>query len=301
MDETIEITKSEDNWVNIKVDSQIFSGFMKCGEYYNLHYNRHLVPLSPPSASILKGTLAHFGFHAFNAARIEGKNWSDSSLAGLTSAKKNAIKLEGLDTEDALQVYNTLNEFWEYRKQYEGSEIPLAAERTFCVLIYEDAKIRIRIYLTGRIDYIFKLISSPSIIPLDYKTESESWFYSTLNNQFKFYALATKSNIVIVQRVGFQKTKKPEEKYKIESLNYDPEVLKEFVEGEIRDTCLDLLTALSENKFRKNYTACIQGHFACMFSDRYNNGGICSVSPKIREEKIEKYFRVGQEWSPENL
>src|SRR5258705_4116761 len=131
MDEIIEITKSQDDFVNIKVDSQIFSGFMKCEEYYNLHYNRHLVPLSPPSASILKGTLAHFGFHAFNAGRIEGKNWTESSLSGLTAAKNNAIKLEGLDTEDALQVYNTLNEVWEYRKQYEGTVIPLAAATTF--------------------------------------------------------------------------------------------------------------------------------------------------------------------------
>jgi hypothetical protein len=46
-----------------------------------------------------------------------------------------------------------------------------------------------------------------------------------------------------------------------------------------------------------NTTSCIHGHFACQFSDKYN-GGICNVSREVREQKLERYFKVGEEWNP---
>lgn len=293
-------TEIEDGWTNVKVDSQVFSAWMSCPRYMDYRYNRHLVPIAGPSHYILKGTLAHEGTHKFNVARIKGADWASAKAIGLQAARVKAPTLN-ISADDALDVYRLLEQFWEFKQSNAIYEIPLAAERTFTVLVYEDELLRLRIYLTGRIDYIFKLISGDGgIIPLDYKTESEKWFYSSMSNQFKFYAIATKSNSVVIQRLGFQTSKKPEEKFKTETISFDPEVMDEMINVIIPETCKNMLIAIEEKKFLPNTTNCIHGHFACMFSDKYNNGGICSISPKIREEKIARYFSVGQEWSPEN-
>lgn len=300
LDETKIETEVVDDWTNVKVDSQVFSAFMSCPRYMDYRYNRHLITITGPSVNILKGTLAHEGTHKFNLARIEGHTWKEAVSIGLAACRVKAPTLN-IDADNALMVYRTLEEFWEFKQSNAVYEIPLAAERTFNVKVYENPELRLRIYLTGRIDYIFKLISGDSgIIPLDYKSESEKWFYSGLSNQFKFYAIATKSDIVVVQRIGFQVTKKPEEKYKTETINFPPGVMKEFIEEIIPQTCMNLVIAMQENKYLPNYTNCIHGHFACMFSDKYNNGGICSVAPDIREEKIRSYFSIGIEWNPEN-
>lgn len=292
-------TTQEENWTNVKVDSQVFSGFMSCPRYMDYRYNRHLVPISGVSTSIGKGSLAHEGLHKFNKARIEGASWNDAKSIGLASARLKAPTMN-IDADNVLLVYRTLEEFWEFKQSSAIHEIPKAAERTFTVLVYQDESIRLRIYLTGRIDYIFSLVSNNNLIPLDYKSESERWFYSGLSNQFKFYSIATKSPVVIVQRLGFQTTKKAEEKFKTESINFDADVMDEFINEIIPETCKNLLLAIEEKKFSPNYTNCIHGHFACIFSDKYNNGGICTVSRKIREEKIERYFSIGEEWNPEN-
>jgi hypothetical protein len=300
MTEEIQVEKTEDDWTNVKVDSQVFKAFMACQRYFQLHYQRHLVPITGPSTSILKGSLAHYAFQKFNEERIKGTNWDAARTSGLQEARKKALEL-GMDADNALLVYRTLEEFWEYKKTTEGSEIPLACERTFCILVYENEELKLRIFITGRIDLLFKLLNNPAkLYALDYKTEAESWFYSALTIQFKFYALATRNNVVIIQRCGFQKSKKAEEKFKTESINFDEDILAEFRDEIIPETCMNMLVAIENGKFAPNFANCIHGHFACMFSDKYNNGGICAVSPKVREEKLERFFTVGTEWSPEN-
>lgn len=290
----------EDDWTNIKVDSQVFSAYMSCQRYMDYRYNRHLVPISGPSVNILKGTLAHEGTHKFNLARIEGATWNEAKSIALAACRVKAPTMN-IDADNVLAVYKMLEEFWEFKQSNAIYEIPLAAERTFNVKVYENAELKLRIYLTGRIDYIFKLISGDGgIIPLDYKTESEKWFYSGLSNQFKFYAIATKSNTVIVQRLGFQTSKKAEEKFKTETINFSDDIIKEFTEEIIPQTCMNLIISLEEKKYLPNYSNCIHGHFGCMFSDKYNNGGICTISREVREEKIRSYFSVGVEWNPEN-
>lgn len=284
----------EEKWTNVQLDSQILSTFMSCPCKCNYVFNRHLIPVGGISSSFEKGQLAHIGLHAYWKERIKTGDYQASAIAGLDAAKKASLTFTNLPVEDALDCFSNLVEFFKFIQQ--SSWIPVATEQAFRFKAYEDPNLRLRIYLTGRIDLIVKTPQVP-IIPVDNKSESERWFYSQMSNQFRIYALACKSNVLGVQRFGFQKSLKPEDKFKMELLPFDPNTLEEWRTVTLPYWVKQYLLANEDNFWPMNHTSCISGHFACQFSDKYN-GGICNVSTEVREQKLERYFKIGEEWNP---
>jgi hypothetical protein len=76
-------------------------------------------------------------------------------------------------------------------------------------LLYEDDDIRI--YMTGKIDLRVNTKGYTNL-PYDHKTFSRSSPVNQMSNQFKNYCTA-KSNYLIVNRIGLQKTLKPHDKF----------------------------------------------------------------------------------------
>jgi len=290
----LETPIKEEKWTNIQVDSQIFSTFMSCPRKCDYVFNRHLVPISGVSKSIEKGQLSHTGLHAYWKSRIEGNDYQKASIDGIEAAKKEWPTCKNLQQDDALDAFQTLVQYFKFIQN--SAWIPVAVEQAFKFIAYEDPILRIRIILAGRIDLIAKTPQIP-IIPIDNKTESERWFYSVMSNQFKIYCLACKVNVLGVQRFGFQKTLKEEDKFKMELLSFDPDILEEFRTETLPHYCKQMLLCQEEEYWPMNTTSCISGHFACQFSDKYN-GGICSVSRNVREQKLSRYFTIGAEWNP---
>lgn len=287
----------EEKWTNVQVDSQILSTFMSCHRKADYVFNRHLVPIHGVSGAIEKGQLAHIGLHAYWKARIAGENYQEAAKGAIEVAKKEAVAFKNLDAENALGCFQNLVDFFKFISN--SSWIPVFVEQHFKFIAYEDPSIRLRIILTGRIDLGLK---TPTIdlIPVDNKSESERWFYTQMSNQFKIYALACKANVLGVQRFGFQKTLPPEQKFKMELIPFDQDILDEFRTEILPYWCKQLLICQSDNYWPPNTTSCIHGHFACQFSDKYN-GGICNVSREVREQKLERYFTIGQPWDPANF
>lgn len=294
--EVEETEKESKNWINVQVDSQIFSTFLSCPRKCDYIFNRHLVPLTGASKSIQKGLLSHIGLQTFWQARIDGNNYHESCTLAIDKVREESIKYSNLEGDDSLLVLKTLVEFLKHNQS--SSWIPLATEKVFRFIAYESFPLRI--ILTGRIDLIVKT-PQINILPIDNKSESERWFYSAMSNQFKIYALSCKSNLVGVQRFGFQKTLEPKDKFKMELISFDQDTLDEFREEILPYYCGKLIESQETKYWPPNTSSCIHGHFACEFSDKYNNGGICSVSRLVREQKLERYFKVGEEWNPENL
>ena len=293
-----ELQNTEEKWTNVQVDSQVLTAFMACPRLYDYTFNRHLVPIGGVSKSIQKGQLAHIGIHHYWKARIDSKDYQEASTDGINAAKKAIIQFPNLASDDSLDVLHNLVNFFKY--QTTQSWIPLFTEYYFKFLAYEDPELKLRIYLTGRIDLG---VRTPQIklIPIDVKSEAERWFYSAMRNQFKIYALACKTFMVGVQRFGFQKTIKDEDKFKLELISFDPDTLDEFKNETLPFWIKRLLIAKEDNFYPMNTSNCIHGHFACMFSDKYNAGGICSSSRELREQKIARFFTIGEPWNPEDF
>lgn len=284
----------EEKWTNIIVDSQILSMFMSCPRKMDYVMNRHLIPLGGVSKNIEKGQLAHIGLHAYWKNRLEGGDYQSASLAGIEAAKKEYPKFQNLDTENALDCFNNLIAFYKFISN--SSFIPIFVEQHFKFLAYEDSILRLRIYLTGRIDLGLKTPSG-MLIPVDNKSESERWFYSVMSNQFKIYCIACNVNALGVQRFGFQKTIEEKDRFKLELLSFDQDILDEFRYETLPYYCKQMLVCNEEGYWPPNTTSCVHGHFKCVFSDAYN-GGICSVSREVREQKLKSYFTIGEPWDP---
>lgn len=285
----------EPKWQNLMVDSQILSSFMSCPRKMNYQFLQHLVPIQGPSQSILKGSLIHHGLQSYYSSYSNGDQYRDRVKAGLSIMREKAPEL-GLDAENTLLVYRTFEEYCEY-KQSEILQI-LGIEKVFKQVIYEEFPLRV--IVTGRMDLVIQddylRKGSPQIIPVDFKSESEKWFHSVLRNQYMIYSIVCNSPVMYIQRVGFQKTKKAEEKFERVILDMVPSVLQEFQFSTVPHYAKQLLIAMEDNYFPPNHTACTSGHFACQFSDKYY-GGICSVAPNMRSAKLERYFE-SREWNP---
>jgi len=270
--------EAKEKWTNIVFDSQILSSFMACPREMNNRFNKHLVPIGGISSSIMKGQLAHIGLAKYYERMGQGAPREICRLAAIEEMKIKSPTLD-LDGDDIILVHRTFNEYVEYRK----GDVFLVqfVERHFQIKIYESFPLRI--FLTGRIDLGITEPNSSQIIPLDHKSESEHWFYSSLSNQFKIYALACNSSELIVNRFGFQTSLKAEKKFKRERIVFDLGCMDEFKNEVLPYYAKQMLIVMEDNYYPPNYTNCIKGHWGCIFSDRYS-GGICNIKPELREE-----------------
>lgn len=287
-------------WLNVQFDSQVLSSFMSCPRKSNWQFNQHLTPIDGTKTSFEKGIIAHVGIGAYYNALKLGEDIYSARKAGMNAAKMKAPEMVNTIPDDILLCYRTLEEYFEYRKN--DSFTVLGTEVLFKVTIYESYPLRI--ILTGRIDLIVKEMNG-SIVPWDNKSEAEYWFYSATSNQFKIYCLATNSNTLVVNRFNFAEynnldsEKRLDKKFHREHLQFDQEVLDEFKNETLPYYAKQMIIAMEDNYYPPNFASCISGHFACQFSDKYN-GGICNQPKEIREEKLKRYFTIGEEWNPKN-
>ena len=293
----IEPEVETEKWTSIQVDSTLLSIFMSCPQKYKFTMVDHLQPIGGQSQSIRRGLYVHDASLTYWKHRIaNGEDYKEALKQGLITLKEKLNSDPKFDSEEKLEI---MQNFLDFIKFIQGSSwIPLAAEKHFRIKAFEDESIKLRIYLTGRIDLILRT-PQISILPIDNKTESERWFHTQMSNQFKIYCLATGANILGVQRIGFQTKMEPKDKYKMELMPFDADVLEEFRTITLPYWVKQLIMCHEENFFPMNPINCVHGHFKCQFSDAYN-GGICNVSRSVREQKLGRYFVKGEAWDPSN-
>ena len=283
-----------DKWTNVQVDSQVLSLFMSCPRKYQYVFDRHLQPVSGVKPAFQRGTIVHDALLAYWRERIKTGDYQVAVQLAIRKAKEQFDKSSAFDADQKL--YN-LGVILEFLKWIQGMNwIPLEAEKYFKIKIYEDHNLKLRIFLTGRIDLI---VRTPQIakLPIDLKTESERWFHTQMSNQFRIYCMACEVNLLGVQRVGFQEKLEAKDKFKLELMPFDPDVLEEWRTETLPYWVKQLMIAHEENYFPMNTTNCVHGHFKCEFSDA-NEQGFCNVSRNIREQKISRYFVIGEPWDP---
>lgn len=186
-----------------------------------------------------------------------------------------------LETEEGEDVIKNVTEYCEFY-QNDGWQ-PIEVEGRFSRILYEDPKLII--VLEGYIDLITDSRAGRTVV--DSKSSSRRQEPSFLSNQFIGYAWAVDVASVTVDKVGFQKTLKPKERFNRYILSYPKELKEEWHEWAVYWAKM-LIFAIKNGVYPPNFTSCDK-YSGCIYEP------ICRTTPGAREWKAATLFRVDSE------
>jgi hypothetical protein len=176
-------------------------------------------------------------------------------------------------------------QFKEYAKFYEHDEWrPLAVEGVASKILYEDDDISF-VY-NGKIDMVAE--HGKITMPWDHKSSQRRQIPSGLSNQFRGYAWLLGSDYVLVNKIGFQKTLKPGERFTRDILTYSKAQLEEWRENTIW-WCYQIDAHLQAKEFPMNLTSCDK-FSGCIYAN------LCERDPESREWVIDRDYKKQEHW-----
>jgi hypothetical protein len=179
----------------------------------------------------------------------------------------------------------------QYQKHYTSDHwVPLEVENVKGKVLYEDEEVRV--LWKAKLDLVSD--TNQGIFPIDHKTMKQRRDTVSLNNQFMGQCLVQETRGMFVNKIGFQTTLKPEEKFQRHMVNYSAPRLIEW-QSEILPYYAKLLLMYAETgHFPPNFTHCEGKYGNCGFIN------VCGSDPGMREEEIKLNFYVGPPWNPTN-
>lgn len=197
-----------------------------------------------------------------------------------------AVQSENITTDEGEEVIKNFSEYVDFY-QNDGWQ-PIEVEAAFSRILYESPELVL--ILEGRIDLVTDSRSGRTVV--DSKSASRRQTPVLLSNQFIGYAWATDVPSVTVDKIGFQKTLKAEERFQRHILSYPKEIKEEWREWAIYWGKM-IVFYIREGIFPPNFTSCDK-YGGCIFLP------VCSTTPSAREWKATTLFKEGEQWSPQN-
>lgn len=291
----------------LSIDSQILSTIQSCARKTLYNFIMHVQPQEKAEA-LEKGSLMHamleiyYGLLGNCGNREKSDVWQPVLAANLippdTGNKDDIIRyavtcgqfLAGKTELPFEEAEEAIYQFTEYAKHFYNDEWkPLAVEEVGSRLLYEDDNVRF-IY-NFKIDLIAQ--KGNLIAPFDHKTGSRRQNPSSLSNQFIGYAFGIDSQHVIVNKIGFQKTLKPSERFNRYILTIDKDRVEEWIDNTIF-WCFTLLNHIDNQIWPMNLTSCDK-YSGCIYSS------LCEANPKGRNWRIERDYTIGKPWDVANI
>lgn len=269
----------------VAVDSQILNNMETC--YYKWYlYNLMNYRPKNKSKAFDKGWLVHEIIRAYYTAKIDKQSWAESVKIAMEIGHMKVQEVN-LPLEDITQAIETCNQYMNF---YRGELWkPLAVEEKFSYKFYEDAELII--LYEGIVDLRVETDVDPNH-PVDHKTTSRNDQIHPLNNQFIGYCRAHNASRMTINRLGFQKSLKAEEKFTRHLKSYSKEVQEEWAQDVIHTVKMGILHH-DMGIFPRNFTSCDGKYGPCMFSDP------CGTELKAREWKLKVEFDQPDEgWDP---
>lgn len=302
------------------MDATILSSLMSCGRLTDLNFNRNLRPINGKSNALEVGSVVHAFFEYYYQALIDKKSKSDAMDIGLAAAKlyvagcpvckdlpivHTDIPSCGHKIGDWIGLKNTPLESGKIgKKEFIGSNyaintciqylsrwsndawIPLASEETRGEIIYQDDSLRV--LWKAKFDLIVDM--NQQILSVDHKTMSQRRDSLSLNNQFMGQCVLMKSRNMIINKIGFQSSLRPEEKFDRVMMSYSKARLDEWQNVIVPYWANKLIEYSATGFWAPNFTHCENKFGFCQFKD------ICESNPNMREEAMKLNFIVGRAW-----
>lgn len=273
-----------------------------CWELYNLNYNKRWAP-KDNDAPLDNGTVVHAVLGYFYRQKMAGRLRRSLEEFGIVLDEAcNVARRTGADlsisVDEIDEAIKAARESLLFHKM-DGMEVH-AVEQPFTKVLYETrdqevdgAKVHgVRILWEGRVDLVATLPNQPLSV-WDHKSESRRSNPSRLDNQFEGSAWAFAVDTVVVNKVGFQSSVKPEEKFRRVFLEYNNrEILEEWRLDAIKSALAAIerhrREAFGKPDWPRNRTSCNK-FSGCRFRP------VCGAIPAVREVKLQTWYRIRPE------
>lgn len=275
---------------NIAMDSQLMTTMMGCHRLFDFRFNHNLVSIHGKPKSFEMGSIVHTYLEVFFKAVIAGRFKSVAHEEGMKAAEEYAYSEEVKTTEheDRQWAIKTCEIYHDFYKN--DHWVPLHAEHVKKKILYEDDNIRV--LYKAKFDLITD--TNQGIYAVDHKTMSQRRDTVSLNNQFMGQCLVMGSRGMFVNKIGFQKSLKPQEKFERKLLNYSQARLTEQQMVVIPTVAYEILKAHEAGYWGPNYTHCETKYGFCQFRK------VCESDPNLREDELKQDFIVGEPWDVNN-
>jgi PD-(D/E)XK nuclease superfamily len=284
---------------NIIMDSQVMAGLQACACLTNYRFNLNLVPITGKGKPLEMGSMVHKILESYRKAIKNGTAKSkaiiDAYEAGWDyyrygdeiiideQGNKTGDGLSNTTIEDAQLVMTTMEQYFDYYKNDSLTTIDVECVRG--KVVYEDDEVRV--IFKAKYDWIVD--TNDGIRSVDTKTMKQRRETLKLNNQFMAQCVILDSRSVIIDKVGFQTTLKPEEKFLRPLLSYTEDNLNEW-KDEVGYYGKMLIFYQESGYWPRNLTHCDKYYNGCIYR------GICESNRDMRVEEIKRQFKVGKSW-----
>lgn len=324
LQETVEEIKDSKGKKNIIFDATLLTGLMTCGQFFDLRFNNQLGSVGGKSNSLETGSLLHKGLEMFYDNLIKGVPRIDAISYGYAAMEmyikgcpyctgfvpsENETKpqcghppneypgLQNTPPENTTKPNRTgwqwvLQTYVDYLDYYKNDHwVPLEVETVKRKPIYEDDEIRV--LWKAKLD--LTVDTNQGIFPIDHKTMKQNRPTSPLNNQFRGQCFVMGTRTMFVNKIGFQTTLEPKERFRRDPINYTSDILHEWQSEVVPYWAYQLVNYVESGMWPMNFTQC-EGKFGpCMFSE------VCKNNPSMRLDIIRNDFVVLPKWDVENV
>lgn len=308
---------------NIVIDATTLSALMTCSRFADLNFNRRFQPLSGKSNSLECGSIIHKGLEVYYKAIINGVKKGEAAAFGFAAAQLYitgckhctdfvptieipkpicnhpineypGVKNTPQEAEKSWQIgwQWVLTTYEQYLDFYRNDFwVPLEVEVVKSKVLYEDDEIRV--LWKAKLDWIVD--TNEAILPADHKTMKQNRDSITLNNQFMGQAHVMETRRMIVNKIGFQKTLEPKEKFVREMMNFSSDRLVEWQSEILPYWCKMMLMWQETGFWPADFSNCENKYGRCKY---YN---VCSADRNDRQRILQQEFMIGPEWNPSNM
>jgi hypothetical protein len=264
-------------------DSQILNTVSECSRKANFTFDQNLEPIVKPdyfeTGDMLHQMLAGYYKLRKYRSRWRQNNKTHADIVDICNriGRQAALKMS-LEVDTVEEVESTFRQYSSHTSN-DGWDNIAFVEEVASKILYEDD--RIIILYQGKID--LGLYIGSTLLPVDHKSSKRRQRPSILSNQFRGYCWLLDVNSIIINKIGFQKTLAPNEKFERHTLSYCPEIIEEWKEFAIY-WIRKYIAEQEANYFPPNNTSCDK-YAGCIYLD------VCTKPPELRKQKLVQLFK----------